>query len=283
MTWTRGLGVLVLGLCSCSADSFVAAGDGGGADGQVDGAMVDGGDAGLTDSHLCSRLSHAPQFCMDFDDGSKTAAFANGMPTMVIPNEVQGGVVKLVPGTTSPLSVLTTTPAALVSTSSPAAAYGPINVHPNALGDFRMLAALYVPTFAMPPTGATQETRLLGVTFTKGGSPSQKQIAAWLSVRPNGKLALSCAQVDGTNPTDYHTVEFANPPSGFLVELDVHLKVGKLAVARNLANGSDVELASFANVTPLFDTPETSTAFFGQVVYPQMPAITAGFDDVVIP
>lgn len=217
---------------------------------------------------------------MDFDDGSKTTAYVNGASTQITPVENGGGTVKLVPGATSPGSVLTTTPASMNATTMPRAYYGPISLKTNPSGDYRMFAAVYVPAGG-PTLGNPQETRLMAFSFVKSGT--QKQIAVWVAALTNNKLALEYSQVDGSNTPDFQSVEFANPTAGALFALDVHLKAGKPCELRVVQNSTETVVASITNVTPLFGEGDVQSASFGQVVYPTMPSVAALFDDVVIP
>ena len=70
LTIMRSSRLYVLVLCACSADRFVAAtsNDGG----------ADAPDASPSDANFCAKVMPAPQFCMDFDNGSKTLALING-------------------------------------------------------------------------------------------------------------------------------------------------------------------------------------------------------------
>lgn len=88
--------------------------------------------------------------------------------------------------------------------------------------------------------------------------------------------------MDGVNPTDYQSQEFANPPAGAFLTLDVHLQSSKLCELR-VTDKNGETVAATLNANAIFGEADTSNAFFGQVVYPPMSAIVAGFDDVLIP
>ncbi len=277
LTIMRSSRLYVLVLCACSADRFVAAtsNDGG----------ADAPDASPSDANFCAKVMPAPQFCMDFDNGSKTLALINGTVASIapLPNETGGGVAQLVMGSTSPWSLVTTTPATILATSRTAVAYAPISLVNNPLGDYRMIAGVYVPAYKTT-SGPSQETRLMGFGLAKTGmsGTAQRQVAIWVSARANGKLALALAQVDGVNPTDYQSQEFANPPAGAFLTLDVHLQSSKLCELR-VTDKNGETVAATLNANAIFGEADTSNAFFGQVVYPPMSAIVAGFDDVLIP
>ena len=124
------LGGAVL-VCACGGDAFVGAptNDGGNS---ADVTLPDGGSLdgpappadGGADSHLCSKLSPAPQFCMDFDDGTLTTAYVKGVSTQIpMPSMNNGGVAKLTPAMTSPDALLTTTPATTLAGAGPQAGY----------------------------------------------------------------------------------------------------------------------------------------------------------------